>query len=171
MKQLPLLILAFVLFSAAAFGYWYLNTEIGKYAALIAASQTNNQSASAREAFNRSANEFLFETSSVRAEASAFVAQDADFVSVIETVEAAARREGVAVEVGSVNVSAGGLKSHELVALTLSAKGGFTDVVAFVSALEALPFASRVNAVSLELSEKGWFARATLEFVKRKSSP
>jgi hypothetical protein len=138
----------------------------------IAAARSEAEAASGREQFQKAASAFLSDTERERQELSTFIVQDADFVAAIETIEASAKREKVSVSVGSVTVENKTHQFHEVVTMTLSARGGFASLVAFAASLESLPFASRVQGLSIEsAADKEWFLTTTIEFIKQKPQP
>jgi hypothetical protein len=170
MKQLPVLIFALLLAIGAIGGYVFMLNSIQTAVDGIAVARADSEAATEREKLAQTANVFIAETVESRSELDTFVTKDANFVSAIEMMESAGKREKVEVEIGSVSVKKIDAKSHEVAAVILSAKGSFANLAAFASALESLPLSSRVVSVSLEASgENSWFAAFTLEFVKRKS--
>ncbi len=170
MKQLPILIFAFLLAAAAAGGYLFMLLTIQTAVDDIASARADSQTAEEQDTLAQTANVFISDTAPVRSELGTFVTTDAGFVSAIEMMESAGKREKVDVTIGSVNVKKIDAKSHELAAVILSGKGSFSNLAAFASALESLPLASRVVSVGLEASaDNTWFGTFSLEFVKRKS--
>lgn len=170
MKQLPILILTILIALGASGGYVFMLQTIQTAIDGIAVARAESKTAEEREKLAQTANVFISENALARAEADTYVTSDAEFVSVIEMIEAAGKREKVSVTIGSVNVKKITAKSHDGATMVLSAKGSFAGLAAFASALESIPFASRVTSASLEAStDNSWFGAFTLEFVKRKS--
>ncbi len=172
MKHVLFLSFSVILVVAAAFGYWFMHDSISRGVDEIAAARSEAEAASGREQFQKAASAFLSDTERERQELSTFIVQDADFVAAIETIEASAKREKVSVSVGSVTVENKTHQFHEVVTMTLSARGGFASLVAFAASLESLPFASRVQGLSIEsAADKEWFLTTTIEFIKQKPQP
>ena len=172
MKHVFPLIISILLLFAAIGGYWYMTFAISNAIGTIADAKGSIESTREREQMTRTASSFLAETAAERAELDTFIAQNADFVAVIESIEGAAAREKVSATVDSVNVSKTSQKYHEIVAVSVSARGSFGGVLSFASALETLPFASRVTSLSLDSTGgTGWYLQASMEFVKRKPTP
>ncbi|MBY0539609.1 hypothetical protein K2P56_04240 [Patescibacteria group bacterium] len=170
MKHLIFLVISVIIFLAAVGGYWFMLQNISLGVNQIAAARAEADAANGREQFARAASSFLSDTSLEREELETFVVQDADVVAAIETIEASAKREKITASVSSVNVNTKGQQFHEIVTMTVSARGSFAALNAFASSLESLPFASRILSLSLEESaERSWFLSASLEFVKRKA--
>ncbi len=171
MKQLPVLIFAFLIAVGAVGGYLFMLSSIQTAVDGIAVARAESEAAEERGKLAQTANVFMSETAASRSELDRFVTKDADFVSAIEMIEASGKREKVEVVIGSVSVKKiPDAKSHEIAVIILSAKGSFAGLAAFASALESLPLSSRVVSMSLEASgENSWFAAFSLEFVKRKS--
>lgn len=170
MKQLPILILALLLAIAAIGGYVFMLTTIQTAVDEIASARADSQSAEERETLAQTANIFMTDTAPARSELDTFVTTDAEFVSAIDMLESAGKREKVDVTIGSVSVKKTAAKAHEAATVILSAKGSFAGLAAFASAVESLPLASRVTSVSLEAStDNSWFGTFSLEFLKRKS--
>jgi hypothetical protein len=170
MKHIVFLIIAGVIFLTAVGGYWFMLQNISVGVNQIAAARSEAEAANGREQFARAASSFLSDTALEREELETFVVQDADVVAAIETIEASAKREKITASVSSVNVNGKGQQFHEIVTMTVSARGSFAALNAFAASLESLPFASRVLSLSLEESaERSWFLSANVEFVKRKS--
>lgn len=169
MKNILPLILAVLVLVAALAGYWYLLSAVRSAMDVGATARAEGSAAEEREKFARTAETFLAGLSAEQTELETLVARDEDFVSVIEMVEATALREGVKATIGSVSVEKQGAQFHETVSVSASARGSFKNVASFISALETLPFASRVVAVNLETStDESWFGTVTIEIVKRK---
>lgn len=169
MKYIFPVLAALLFLSAAVGGYWYVHTMMRVSMDAEATARAEGAQAEEREKFARTARTFLDGIRAERTELSSYVATDADFVAIIETIEAAALRERVSVSVGSVSVQPESSKFHERVALELSATGSFANITMFASALETLPFASRVTSVALEQSlDRTWFSRITMDVLKRK---
>ncbi|MBX9765327.1 hypothetical protein K2X83_01665 [Patescibacteria group bacterium] len=172
MKHLGYLIMGLLLLAAAMAGYWFMHTTISRGVDEIAGARAEAEAASGREQFARAAGAFLSDTALEREELNTFVVQDEDFVAAIETIEASAKREKITVTVGSVEVNTQKNQFHEVITMTVSARGPFAALTAFAASLESLPFASRVLSLSLEESaERAWFLNASLEFIKRKPLP
>ena len=170
MKHIVFLIISLAIFAAAVGGYWFMHQNISSGVNQIAAARAEADAANGREQFARAASSFLSDTSLEREELETFVVQDADVVAAIETIEASAKREKITASVSSVNVNSKGQQFHEIVTMTVSARGSFAALNAFAASLESLPFASRVLSLTLEESaERSWFLTASLEFVKRKA--
>lgn len=171
MKHFIPLIVAVLIFAAACGGYWYLWSQVSGMQENLATLAAQGTQAQAIEDTTRASESALANLESERQTFSAYVASDTDFVSVINLIEAAGRREKAAVTIGSVAVvdGAGGAYS-DLVAVSLSAEGSFADVAAFLASLETLPFASRVENISMQASaDKSWFATVKLSVLKKKS--
>jgi glutamine synthetase adenylyltransferase len=172
MKHILILVVGVLFAAAAAGGYWFMYQNIAHGVNGIAEARADADAASGRERFQRAASAFLSDTAREREELNTFVVQDADFVAAVETIEAAAKREKITTTVGSVAVDSKLRQFHEVITMTVSARGPFEGVTAFAAALESLPFASRVQSLSIEASaEKTWFLTASLEFIKRKALP
>lgn len=170
MKQLPVLIFAVLIALAAGGGYVFMLTSIQTAVDGIAVARAESQTAEDRERLAQTANVFIQDTAIARDELNTYVTTDADFVSAIETLENAGKREKVEVTIGSVSVKKITAKAHEVATVILSAKGSFSALTAFASALESLPLVSRVGTLSLESSaDSGWFGTFSVDFVKRKS--
>jgi len=169
MKHLIGIILALILFVAAVGGYVYLHQEVRASMDAEATARAEGAAAEERERHARAARSFLSGVAAEQTELATYVATDADFLAVIETIEAAARREKVTLAIGSVSVGEEESKYHEQVAVVLSAEGTFANVARFASALETLPFASKLVSASFEKATgKSWFLKARILFVKRK---
>ena len=126
MKQIVILVSTVIVFVAALGFYLFLMTDITKFLATIATIKEQISTAGLRDSLQRSQEIFVQETALERDEIETFVASDSGIVNIIETIEAAGRREKVLVTIGSVVVqSPPELKQHELVRITMSARGGF----------------------------------------------
>lgn len=170
MKHFIYLIVALLFLAASAGGYWFMHDTITRGVNEIAKARAEADAASGREQFSRAAASFLSDTALEREELNTFVVQDEDFVAAIETIEASAKREKVAVTVASVEVNSKTQQFHEVITMTVSARGPFAGLATFAGSLESLPFASRVLALSLEeTADKAWFLTASVEFIKRKA--
>ena len=149
MKQLPVLIFSLLLALAAIGGYFFMLDSIQTAVDGIAIARADSRSAEERGKLAQTANVFMSETIATRSELGTFVTGDADFVSAIEMIEAAGKREKIEVVIGSVNVKKIDAKTHEIATIILSAKGSFAGLVAFASALESLPLSSRGGSIFL----------------------
>ena len=168
MKHLFPLIIGILFVAAAAAGYWFMHRNISQGVDEIAAARAEADAAGGREQFARAAGAFLSDTAIEREELNTFVVQDEDFVAAIETIEASAKREKVTATVASVNVNSKTNQFHEVITMTVSARGSFAALTAFAASLESLPFASRVLTLSLEeTAERVWFLNTSVEFIKR----
>lgn len=169
MKHYISLAVALLIFLGACAGYGYLWLQVSDTADRLASTSAEGTQALAREDFTRAAETTLANLADQRRTFSAYVASDANFVSVINLIEAAGRREKADTTIGSVSVVTGGGTYNDLVTVSLSAEGPFTNVAAFLASLETLPFASRVDEISMQASgDKTWFATARLTVIKKK---
>ena len=151
--------------------YVYLAGSIGGFLSEIATIQEKIATVDQRDVIAKSQSTFLEETAVDRVTVAGFISRDADIVHVIETIEAAGRREKVLVTIGSVVVEPEPLlKNLERVRVTLSARGTFASLGAFATALEMFPVASRLDDISIEASTNNlWFGTYTLVLVKEKA--
>jgi hypothetical protein len=171
MKYVITLSVAVLCALLSGFAYWYLMNDITNFLGTIATIRENVSSVGQRDSIQRSQDVFLEETATERSELETFVTRDVDIVHIIETIEAAGRREKVLVTIGSVVVeSPVHLKQHEVVRVTMSARGTFASLGAFTTALETFPVASRLSELKLEASTNNlWFGTYTLVLVKEKA--
>ncbi len=168
-RFMPLLVSVIVLVAAIA-GYVFLSVQIRQAASAASAATENVSATGKQESFQRSIWAFMQDTERERAELATFVAKDNDIVTLIETIENAAKREKVSATIGSVSVSAVDWKYHEPLEVSLSAQGSFAALAAFATDLESLPQASRLSRMTVEASDKNlWFGTFTVEFVKEKT--
>jgi hypothetical protein len=156
---------------ASAGLFLYLNQSIMSSLSSLATAEEKAATMDKRDAIGRSQQIFLNETVESRTELATFVAHDSDIVHVIETIEAAGRREKVLVTIGSVVVDQKqAWNQHEVVRITMSGKGTFPALGAFATALETFPIASKLESFSVEPSGKNlWFGEYTLALVKEKA--
>ncbi len=161
------------LLACASIGFYaYLYVSVNGYLSTIATLKEEASSAGQREAIRRAQDIFLSENESSRTEVQTFMTRDSDIVHVIETIEAAGRREKVQVSIGSVVVEAIPDKQHhERVRVALSARGTFPSLGAFATALETFPIASQLSGVELEASTNNlWFGTYTFTLIKEKGT-
>ncbi len=169
LKSLTLPALALAGLAIGILLYVVLLFEIAHAVEVITEAKADAELAGLREEAGRAAALFMTETAEARAEIAGFVVDDENPVALIEAIEDAARRSGISVTIGSVSVIPGSWEYHEAVSVGMSARGAFSDLGAFVTRLESLPLASRVEDVSLEsLGGGAWFGTFTVRFVKEK---
>ncbi len=169
MKQFLIPASLLILVAASVAGYVFMISKIDGAVQAIATANEQVQSLTARETFARSAGTFLSDTAAARAEIATFVANDAAVAGIIQSLEDEGKRGKVAVSVGSVTVVPDGWKQHELLRVELSAHGQFAALGNFATVLESLPFASRLETASFEVSDKSWFSSFVLVFPKGKT--
>lgn len=171
MKNIVLLIISVLVFFASWGGYAFLMTRINTSIDSIATTKVRIDSVGRREGLAKTAEFFIADTESDREELARFVVDDQGVIEVIETIEAAARREKIDASISSVTIQANeGWQSHELVRVAVNGKGKYTALAAFASALETLPFAARLESVSLEnISDRTWSGGYTVVLVKEKN--
>ena len=158
---------ALALLIAAVAAFCFLTYEINRHIASTAQGKANLASLSGEQTYEQTVSSFLNDTAAPQAALASFVVSDSDVVSVIDTIEAAAKREKVAVTVDSVSVGQTTWKYHEPLDISLSAQGSFAALAAFATDLESLPQASRLVSVHAEASDgKVWFETFKMEFVK-----
>ena len=170
MRNILICVVSIFVAAGAIFGYTYLVFSTSGFLSEIATIREQVSTAGQREAIQNAQEKFIEETKVERDEAETFISRDNDIVHVIETIEAAGRREKVQVSIGSVVVAPLGERKHlELVRITLSARGAFPSLGAFTTALEVFPVASRLEKVELEASTNNlWFGTYTFLLVKEK---
>lgn len=170
MKKILPLIIACLTLILLAFGYAFMYRQVadGVQRASVALGQVDTLSE--RDALVRSQEVFLEHAATELAAVNTYVADDADVVALIETIEDTARREGVSVTISSVDTTdEGGWGFHEGVIIRFSSAGTFGNMARFIAALEALPRASTLQNAALEVSSGGtWFASLSVMFVKVK---
>lgn len=170
MRKFTALILGLLFLAATIAGYAFVHARISGFVATIAKAKETAFSTDARDQALRRADALITETAAGRAELETFVVPDSDSVRLIDAVEAAAKREGVTVTIGSVAVLPASWTYHEPVRVTLSARGSLSALSRFASALETLPEASRLVTASFEASaDRQWFATIVIDFIKEKS--
>lgn len=168
-KFLPLAAALLLLFFGITL-YVFLCAEISRTVSVAAAARANASGAGQQELFQQSVQSFVNDTAVQRAELATFIAKDTDIVSLIDTIDNAAKREKVSVTIGAVNVVAGSWQHHEPLEVTLSAQGSFAQLAAFATDLESLPMASRLLSMNAEASENHlWFDTFVVQFVKEKA--
>jgi len=160
------LLLAIVLIGGYGFMYSHVASGIARAQAALEKATT----LSTRDALVRSQQVFLENTANERASLNAFVASDEDVVAVIEIIESTARQEKVDVAISSINTVGGdGWGYHEKVAVNFSASGTFRNMMRFMSAVETIPLASKLEQASLEVATgSNWFGAFSVTFVKTK---
>ncbi len=171
MKNIVIMTIVLVLAVGAMGLYGYLLNGVMGYLAAIATIRDQASTAGQREVIRRAQEAFVADTAASQEEVGALVTRDSDIVHVIETIEAAGRREKVLVAIGSVQIEPiTSMQHHELVRVTMSARGTFASLGAFTTALETFPIASKLNSVDMETAANNlWFGTYTLSLVKEKA--
>lgn len=169
MNRFTFLILAAILAILMLSGYVFLSIRIHSLLASAAAAREGAAAAGAAASLQQGIQDFLSATQAERTDLSAYVATDADVVSLIQEVQDVAKKEKVTATVGAIAVAPTDWKYHEPLEMSLSATGSLPALAAFATDLESLPQTSHLSAASFEASGKGvWFARFTVDFVKEK---
>lgn len=159
MKQIISLTFAVLFFLATLGAYAYLMYEVTVAVDSLAVAREQVNSVGQRSAATSARERFVADTEGERAALGEYIIRDADVVTPIETIERAANREDVTIEISSVSTeSIPDWKYHEGIRVTLSAEGSYRELVHFASALETLPFAARLERFALESGEDAWFA-------------
>jgi len=171
MKNTATLIFAIAVFLGSLGGYVFLMMRINTSVDNIAAAKVSIDSIGKREQFAKTANIFLADTGNEKQTLARFVIDDQKIIDVIETIETTARREKVDASISSVTLqNEQDWKNHETVRIVINGEGTYAALAAFSSALETLPFASRLESVSFEhVSGHSWFGGYTVVLVKEKS--
>lgn len=169
MKFIPL-ILSIILFLGLSGTYGFLVSSIQHDVDTAGVFLEQSESLTRRDALTRSLELFLNDTENERSALSGYVYGTNDVVSAIELIEDTARGWRVDVSISNVDVrSEEGWSEHEMVRVSFSASGTFSRMTSFISYLESLPTASRLETVSLEASDGGeWFGTFIVSFVKEK---
>ncbi len=91
---------------------------------------------------------------------------ESDVPRFIGRLEASAKASGVDLDIGSVSLGSAGEGMGGLKALTLrlAGRGSWADVVGFVSTLESMKSALRVDTLSLRAGASGW--QSTIDVVQ-----
>lgn len=163
--------LSVFLCGVVAVGYVFVLGEIYASLSTIATADAQVVAVERQEAEARAAQLFTSDTSSLQSELDAFVAHDTDIVAVIDSIEATAKREKITLAIAAVAVgSQSKWKRHEPVNVTMTANGSFSVLAAFITALETLPRAARVENFAIETIGTGWFGTLQISFVKEKTT-
>ena len=150
--------------------YLFLCVNIAQSVSTAATAQASASGTGEQELFQQSIQTFMQDTVSQRTELSGFVTKDTDVVSLINAIDAAAKREKVSVTIGSVSVLGTEWKYHEPLEVALSAQGSFSALALFATDLESLPTASHLSAMTADASTNHtWFDTFTVDFVKEKA--
>lgn len=159
--------LALLFFIATIGAYVYVYLDITASAATISTAQSEIAANASKDAFAKSAELFLANTTAERAAAGSYVTAQDDTASAIELVEAAGKSAKVTTSVSSAAINSIAKKRfHEELAVSASATGPFTALARFGTVLELLPRASFIKDVHMEALDKGWHASFTVAFIK-----
>jgi hypothetical protein len=171
MKQIGILMLALLVALSALGGYAFLMRGITLSIASIGEAKKSVDLVGKRSALARASEQFIVDTEAERKALAGFVVDDQEVVSALETIETVARREKVEASISSVTVEVvPTLKYHEIVNVILSGEGTFTALATLASALEALPFAARLETTAFEhTSSKTWVGTYSILIVKEKA--
>lgn len=166
---IPLIFAAFLCLVLIA-GYGFVYTRVAAGILRTETALARSGTLTTRDALARSQQVFLENSTDERAKLGAFIARDADVVSVIELIEKTASEQGASVAISTINTTNGdGWVYHEGVEVNFSASGTFEELTRFMGALETLPIASTLKSASLEVSAKSeWFGTFSVLFVKEK---
>ena len=168
-KYLSLTISILILVLAVG-GYFFLYQDIATSITEIESARTEIASVGARDSFAKAAAQFLSETGAERAQLSTFVISPDATASAIELVEGAGKLAGVQATVSSATLEPYDKETHhERLVVTVGAVGSFVAQSNFATVLESLPKGASLDAVHLEVAEKGWYGIYTVTFVKEKS--
>lgn len=158
---------ALIILAAGLFGTWFLYAEILRSAALIKDSRDQLAAIAARDAFQRTAAQFLADTTAERNAIQFFVTPADGTAQAIELVEAAAKLAGVKANVGSADLSS--LNSHyERLTISVSAEGTYAGHARFATVLESLPRGATLESGTLGATERGWYGTYLISFIKLK---
>ncbi len=142
----------------ASLGAWgFLIYQSAGLKAKLASISASAESAAAKEARSLGIKAALRDSrESVAAVDARFVAKDG-IPEFIDGLEAKARAAGVKADVSSINLDESGdpaaLKSLRL---HIAGQGDWKSIVSYVASLEALPFASKVEGVSISKANGSW---------------
>jgi hypothetical protein len=161
-------VIAFLV-AALMIGAWlYIYFDITASAAEIASYQDQVATVASRDAFLRSADDFVAQTSAEQRESIGYLTPAEDTASSIVLIEDAGRKAKVVGAVQSATIVPTGSAHHETLEVVVTARGTFAAHGRFIALLEALPRASMVTSVHMEASDNGWVGTYTVSFVKLK---
>lgn len=163
----PVLALVFLLAAGAVWTYVYL--DIVASAALVATARDEVTALAARDAYAKSAAQFVAQTATEQAAVEAFIIPVDGTAEAIELIEAAGRDAKVDASVVSATVATLDVSAHERLDVSVTARGGFPAVARFGTMLEMLPRGATLKSARLESAEKGWLGTYTVSFVKKKA--
>lgn len=171
MKRLILVALSGLFFLGTIALYLFITGEVTKLVNIVETAKAKTLGINKAHDLALANAQFISETATSRAEFENFIVKDADVVKLVEAVETAAKRERVSANIVSVNVVPGSWKYHESLQMNIAGKGSFAALSAFLSDVEALPLASRLDNATFTAADAGWLGTFTVEFVKGKSMP
>jgi hypothetical protein len=168
------LALSVLLAVGAIGGYVFLLDSVNASVQRIAVTEGSIASAGKRATFADSMQAFLAGIASERAELEAITIGEDGVASVIEAIEAEAKRNKVEITVSSVlKGTVAGWKKHGTVRLNLTGEGSYQALATFAAALETLPVASHLSNFSLQVlgeeKDKTWYGEFTVILVARLS--
>lgn len=159
--------MAILLFLTLVASFVFVFVRIGYFVSVSSSAKEAVVSSTLRMQALQGSRVFLEQTESLRAELRNVLIQTDNSVRLIETVEDAALRARVKVSVGSVSELPTNWQYHESIRVTASGRGTLTALGRFSKELEALPEASRIHSVSLQISsDNTWFGTFVVDFVK-----
>ena len=167
MTQLISPLIALVLTVLSFGGAYYLYYDVGTSAALIKESHDQLAAITARDAFAKTAAQFLAETTVERNAVQFFLIPQDGTAQAIELVEAAGKLAGVKATVGDVSLAPQGTY-HERVLVSVSAEGTYAGLARFATVLESLPRGATLQEVAIHATERGWYGTYTVGLIKQK---